>query len=284
MIDRFGADASARGSGPAGAIGDKLSTTWPTVSTPRLQEPQEPHMNPGDSASGNLPRQLTDYASQATDSSLETALFPFHVFLYGPLMDTDVLQAVVGIARRPTLHPGYIRGWRVRMYGTHPAIVPQMTLGRGGDVVVAGMVWECRSPKQLARLQEYETEAYILCSCEVILKGEGTALKNSEVFCWAGHADSEELTDGWFDLGWYRGAHEACVCVRLDTCDMSTTRGRAMDLPGFGWPLDRYDVRETSNATCSMRCGSPTLRGCDGLTFIAVLVGRLKLVPFENRH
>ncbi|EEY20821.1 conserved hypothetical protein [Verticillium alfalfae VaMs.102] len=204
MSDLHGADASARGSGPARAIGDELSTTCPTASTPRLREPQEPHTDPGDSASGKLPRQLTDYTSRVTDSNLETPSFPFHVFLYGPLMDTDVLQAVVGIARRPTLHSGYIQGWRVRMYDTHPAIVPQTTLGQGGDDVVAGVVWECRSPKQLARLREYETEAYTLCSCEVILEGERTALKNSKVFCWAGHSDSEELTDGWFDLGWYR--------------------------------------------------------------------------------
>lgn len=114
-------------------------------------------------------------------------------------MSSKVLQTVAKLDNTPTTQKGIVRGFRIKMWGIYPAVIP------GSDVLdtVAGTVWRLDDASQLIRLQEYETGAYKLCDCEIEVEG-GHKLPGSKIFCWAGPADSPELEEGVFDFGRYQ--------------------------------------------------------------------------------
>lgn len=127
----------------------------------------------------------------------EQPVTPCHMFFYGSLMDAEVLQTVTKLATPPTTRSGLVRGFRIKMWGIYPTVVPD---DRG---VVAGTVWHTEDPPHVLLLQEYETGAYKLCECEIELE-DGHMLPGSKIFCWAGDADSPELEDGVFDFERYQ--------------------------------------------------------------------------------
>lgn len=136
-------------------------------------------------------------ASRPNVPEIELPFKPCHVFFYGSLMDAQVLQAVAQLANSPRIRSGLVRGFRVKMWGIYPAVVPDE------HGVVAGTVWHTDDRSHLLRLQEYETRAYKLCDCEVELE-EGHRILASKIFCWAGEADSPELGEGVFDFERYK--------------------------------------------------------------------------------
>lgn len=130
-------------------------------------------------------------------TEMELPFKPCHVFFYGSLMDAQVLQTVAQLANPPPIRRGLVRGFRVKMWGIYPTVIPDK------HGVVAGTVWHMDDPSHLPRLQEYETRAYKLCDCEVELE-EGHRLLASKIFCWAGETDSPELEEGVFDFERYQ--------------------------------------------------------------------------------
>jgi len=124
---------------------------------------------------------------------------PCYMFLYGSLMDPEVLQAVLSLSELPTTRPATIFGFKVRMWSMYPALIPG-----DGDEKVPGVVWKVEKEDHFKRLQEYETGAYIWTWCEATLDDDETIPEKCRTFCWAGDPDSKELEDGSFDLARYQ--------------------------------------------------------------------------------
>jgi hypothetical protein len=72
------------------------------------------------------------------------------------------------------------------------------------------MLWETTSDKQIDRFAACKAE-----ECEAVLVS-GEVVKVCWTFCWAGEADSEELEEGVFDLGWYHRYFKPSVTRRRE--------------------------------------------------------------------
>ena len=132
---------------------------------------------------------------------------PVHMFFYGSLMDPEVLQAILDLPEPPPTRPATISGFRIKMWGIYPTLIPS----RSGSV--AGTVWEVTSEVHFDRLADYETTAYRWDECDAVLEG-GEVLRGCRTFCWAGEPESKELEDGSFDLERYQKYFKASVTRR----------------------------------------------------------------------
>jgi hypothetical protein len=119
------------------------------------------------------------------------------MFFYGSVMDPEVIRAIHNLAEPPAAKPATISGFRIKMWGAYPTLIPS-TSER-----VAGSVWEVTSEEHLDLLAAYETAAYTLVKCEAGWE-DATVLEHCRTFCRAGKADSSELEDGSFDLQRYQ--------------------------------------------------------------------------------
>ncbi|KAH9995347.1 hypothetical protein F4779DRAFT_607585 [Xylariaceae sp. FL0662B] len=122
---------------------------------------------------------------------------PCHFFLYGSLMDPEVLQTVTGLATSPAMRDGSISGFKIKMWGIYPALVP-----REGSRVT-GRTCKIDDISHFQSLQQYETTRYKPCMCSIEAE-DGEVLENSMAFCWAGDPESPDLEDGTFDLERYQ--------------------------------------------------------------------------------
>ncbi|XPS98314.1 hypothetical protein M3J09_007522 [Ascochyta lentis] len=132
---------------------------------------------------------------------------PFYMFFYGSLMDSEVLQAILDLPELPSTRPATISGFRIKMWGIYPTLIPC----HSGNV--SGTVWKVASKAHFDRLAAYETAAYRWDECDTVLEG-GEILRNCRTFCWAGEPDSKELEDGSFDLERYQRYFKSSVTRR----------------------------------------------------------------------
>ena len=132
---------------------------------------------------------------------------PFHMFFYGSLMDPEVLQAILNLPELPTTRPATIFGFRIKMWGIYPALIPCHS------GTVTGTVWKVTSEAHFDRLAAYETVAYKWDECDAVLE-DGEVLGNCRTFCWAGQPNSKELEDGSFDLERYQKYFKSSVTRR----------------------------------------------------------------------
>jgi hypothetical protein len=119
------------------------------------------------------------------------------MFFYGSLMDTDILTRIARLPILPTMAPGTVSGFLMRMWGPFPTLIVSPSSK------VSGTYWKCEDEAQFLRLKEYETDAYSWCFCDVETE-DGGVLKGCRTFCCAGNPESDELEDGRFDLGVYQ--------------------------------------------------------------------------------
>ena len=119
-------------------------------------------------------------------------------------MDSEVLQAVLGLLETPSVMKGTIQGFSMKMWGIYPTII------RNEKGKISGTAWKVDLESHFSRLQDYETDAYTWCLCDVELEG-GEVLRGCRTFCWAGDADSRELDDGSFDLSRYQTYFKSSV-------------------------------------------------------------------------
>ncbi|KAI4952625.1 hypothetical protein J4E91_003097 [Alternaria rosae] len=131
---------------------------------------------------------------------------PCYMFLYGSLMDPEVLQAILNLPELPTTRPATISSFKVRIWSIYPALIPS-----DGDGKVSGVVWKVDKEEHFKRLQNYETGAYTWTWCEATLDNDETVPEKCRTFCWAGDSDSKELEDGSFDLQRYRKYFKSSV-------------------------------------------------------------------------
>ncbi|KAI0455663.1 hypothetical protein F5B21DRAFT_523442 [Xylaria acuta] len=137
-----------------------------------------------------------------------TTFEPFYFFFYGSLQIPDVLQGVCEIDDKDSItlrKNASINGWKYKMWGPYPALVPAAADDEEGRV--GGTVWLCEKPEHVARLCNYETSAYRMAYCDVLVPSvEGSCqeiIKNARTF--VNNQNSDELTEGSFDVeGYYR--------------------------------------------------------------------------------
>ncbi|KAI3343420.1 hypothetical protein F4824DRAFT_7872 [Ustulina deusta] len=152
-------------------------------------------------------------APVSSDSETPVTTFePFYFFFYGSLQLRGVLQGVCNIPDSTenegndaiVLREGAsIQGWKIKMWGPYPALVPAAPdEGKRVD----GMAWLCEKPEHVARLCRYETGAYRMAYCDVSVPaadGHGVeVLANARTF--VSTIDADELDEGKFSLAKYQ--------------------------------------------------------------------------------
>ncbi|EEH21043.1 hypothetical protein PABG_03274 [Paracoccidioides brasiliensis Pb03] len=155
---------------------------------------------------------------------------PTYLFVYGSLMDLDVLQYVLGSPRRlPPLRPARLKNYRMKMWGIYPTLIPSSNDsnnsssssgskkssgnesggGKGNVDEISGALYLVEHPTHFALLEQYESSAYTWHHCVAEFTDDGGSTTEQSgfecrTFIWRGDPDSAELTDGRFDLEVYQ--------------------------------------------------------------------------------
>jgi hypothetical protein len=117
---------------------------------------------------------------------------PTMLFFYGKNMDPEVLQVIMKSPDSLHLKPASISGWKMKMWGIYPAIVPSEA-----DSRIKGMAYLVESEDQYNHLAGYEIPQYVASPCKITIDGEQDIV-NGETFAWNGALS--DLVDGAFDL------------------------------------------------------------------------------------
>ncbi|KAI1082699.1 hypothetical protein F5B20DRAFT_577776 [Whalleya microplaca] len=179
----------------------------PPLPPPQYRPPPEllPSPSPLESKKTKMAARFGAAEKPASAATGDVPTFrPCHFFFYGSLMDPEVVQAVTGLETTPILRRGSISGFKVKMWGIYPTLIPE----EGGKVT--GMLWKVDDPEHFRSLQQYETTKFKPCMCSIETES-GEVLENSMAFCWAGDKDSPDLEDGTFDLERYQKNFKSSV-------------------------------------------------------------------------
>jgi hypothetical protein len=124
-------------------------------------------------------------------------------------MDPEVLQTVLNLPQLPVVQEGYITGFRIKLWGIYPTLVPSMD----DSSRIYGRFWNVTQTNDVVRLTQYETDAYKMASVTIRGKMDGASIviPGGRTFCWAGKEDSPELKEGNFDLERYQKHFKSSV-------------------------------------------------------------------------
>ncbi|KAI6764972.1 hypothetical protein HG531_012071 [Fusarium graminearum] len=115
-------------------------------------------------------------------------------FVYGTLMDPNMLSDILGLEKEPKLRLAKIKGYSRKLWGQYPA----MQEGPG-DAEVNGSVYQVQSIAHAKRLAEYETNSYRVMPCHIhYTDGNKPADELGSIFMYVGNP--RDLCDGEFDL------------------------------------------------------------------------------------
>ncbi|KAI0506785.1 hypothetical protein F5B22DRAFT_650432 [Xylaria bambusicola] len=133
----------------------------------------------------------------------KTPFTPFYFFFYGSLQIPEVINCVCALPEDSLVlrTDASLKGWKVRMWGAFPALVPACE----DDDPVKGVAWLCEHPEQVARLCEYETDAYRMAYCSVTLPredGEGDEVVE-DMRTFVSTLEPDQLAPGEFDRDAY---------------------------------------------------------------------------------
>ncbi|EEQ90431.1 hypothetical protein, variant 2 [Blastomyces dermatitidis ER-3] len=149
-----------------------------------------------------------------------------YLFVYGSLMDLDVLQHVLALpSPPPPLRAAKLRNYKMKMWGPYPTLIPKPSSSNGSrteggegvdaaadDDAIPGKLYLVEHPAQFTLLERYETKAYAWRRCVAEFTDDNGSTSTTEqsgfecrTFVWAGDPDSSELSDGpVFDLERYQ--------------------------------------------------------------------------------
>ncbi|WEW61577.1 hypothetical protein PRK78_007068 [Emydomyces testavorans] len=158
---------------------------------------KSPITNNDDGVNNNDPQ--TSSAAPALSTNPTTAWSsPVLLFVYGSLMDTDIIQKVLHLASPPApLRAATLKNYKMKMWSIYPTILPHT------GSAVQGRVYPVERLEHFQRLERYETKAYTWCECEVEYD-DGDVARGCRVFVWAGDPESKDLHEGSFDLERYQ--------------------------------------------------------------------------------
>ncbi|PGH18536.1 hypothetical protein AJ79_00315 [Helicocarpus griseus UAMH5409] len=145
---------------------------------------------------------------------------PTYLFVYGSLMDPDVIQAVLALPQPPPpLRPAKLKNYRMKMWGIYPTLVPSnpklknnvesKSKTENGTVDgITGKLYLVEHPAQFTLLERYESQAYTWHRCVAQFTDDGSTTEQSgfecRTFVWAGEPESPELEEGRFDFERYQ--------------------------------------------------------------------------------
>jgi Gamma-glutamyl cyclotransferase, AIG2-like len=89
---------------------------------------------------------------------------------FGTLIDSDVLQSILYLSKKPLLRKAATSGFRIKMWGNYPALIHS-----ADHSVEDKLVYQVETESQFRQLREYETSAYSWCYYQIILD-EGTRI------------------------------------------------------------------------------------------------------------
>ena len=119
-------------------------------------------------------------------------------FFYGTLMDSKLLASILGLKSDPQLKPAKVIGFRIKLWGSFPAMI------QAHGQTLHGVAYEIASDQevenQVAKLQTYETSRYR--RYPVIVRYEDGTRPAGWAFLWDG--DEKVLQEGEFDLEAWR--------------------------------------------------------------------------------
>ncbi|KAI1351677.1 hypothetical protein F5Y01DRAFT_324922 [Xylaria sp. FL0043] len=160
-----------------------------------------------------------DRKSSKYKEAFVTTFEPFYFFFYGSLQDPMVLTSVCNLLGEDNndvindktkdeivvlRQSASIKGWKVRMWGPYPALVPATDENNR----VKGVAWLCEKYDHVKRLCNYETSAYRMAYCDIEVPtadGNGVeVIKNARTFVSTLDANDEDLKDGEFVLKEYQ--------------------------------------------------------------------------------
>ena len=132
---------------------------------------------------------------------------PCMFFLYGTLMDPDVIRAVAVLENTPQLQDAWLEEFELKMWhGRYPTLLAK----EGASSKIKGKLWQATSMDQFLGLQFYQTWAYECCDC-VVQTADGQSIK-ALTFKWANDGNSAELLEGGFDLEQGQKDHKSSIC------------------------------------------------------------------------
>ena len=115
-------------------------------------------------------------------------------FVYGTLMDPQMLADVLGLDKVPQLRPDKVVGYSCKLWGQYPALQDGPK-----DAEVSGAVYHVQSVLHGKRLAEYETTSYRTTPCLVkYTDGKEPANHDGHVFMFVGNP--RDLEEGDFHL------------------------------------------------------------------------------------
>lgn len=132
-------------------------------------------------------------------------------FFYGSLLDPNMLVEILGLDTTPELRPAYLKGYRCKLWGQYPALLPSPEGER-----VEGAAYRVRRQGDAEKLATYETRSYLTSPCEIkYIDGQSPGREEGVVFVFVGN--ERELIDGSFDLrGWLRRVGRLEALHQLD--------------------------------------------------------------------
>ncbi|PGH27393.1 hypothetical protein AJ80_00871 [Polytolypa hystricis UAMH7299] len=179
----------------------------PTDSTPLQEEEEEEEKREGEPqdttpSPSPSPSPLTHnpWISQSSQQQWEPTL----LFVYGSLMDPDIIRALLDLSPTdpPSLKPARLRSFNMKMWSLYPTLI------RTNDPqdIIDGKVFLIEEEVHFRRLEAYETSAYTWCECEVEVALEDGVIERKmgcRTFIWAGSPDDKDLVEGRFDFERY---------------------------------------------------------------------------------
>ncbi|OQD87140.1 hypothetical protein PENANT_c006G04893 [Penicillium antarcticum] len=98
-------------------------------------------------------------------------------FFYGTLHNSTLLTSILDLTEDPVLRPAYLDGYKTKLWGSYPTLLPKEPRVTG-----QGSVYGVMSVEHVERLATYETNNYATMACELRFEENGDSVYDEGVF------------------------------------------------------------------------------------------------------
>ncbi|KAJ5294594.1 hypothetical protein N7508_009415 [Penicillium antarcticum] len=97
-------------------------------------------------------------------------------FFYGTLHNSTLLTSILDLTEDPVLRPAYLDGYKTKLWGSYPTLLPKEPRVTG-----QGSVYGVMSVEHVERLATYETNSYATMACELRFEENGDSVYDEGV-------------------------------------------------------------------------------------------------------